>query len=192
MGSKTVSFKNLKEWILSPKGSRILLAAGIIGIALIFVSSFFPAPSKQAAAAASSRTGLSEYAAQLEGKLKTMVSGISGVGKADVMVTFAGSAEYVYEQGQKTTTASTSQTQEGNVRQSTENNNQEQQPVVINGESGGQQALVKTELAPQVKGVVVVCDGGDVPRVQEDIVSAVSTVLDIPANHICVIKRSSK
>ena len=53
---------------------------------------------------------------------------------------------------------------------------------------GAQKALKVTEVQPIIKGVVVVCDGGDDPTVQQNVVSAVTTALDITSVRVCVIK----
>ena len=45
-----------------------------------------------------------------------------------------------------------------------------------------------TEVQPVVKGVVVVCDGGDDPVVQQRVIDAVTTALDITSVRVCVVK----
>lgn len=186
-------FKKIKDKLFSPAGTKILLIAGFAGILLIFLSNFIPVGSgKPAAAVSSSSSGLDGDSGNLETKLEKILSDISGVGRAEVMVTFQSGAQNVYEQDQKQTTDRTTQSQLNGGTQLTENNDNEQKPVILNGDSGGQQALVKTRLAPQVKGVVVVCDGGNNPDVQEAVVNAISAALDLPSDHICVTKKSEK
>ena len=41
-----------------------------------------------------------------------------------------------------------------------------------------------------VKGVVVVCEGGDLPQVQQRIIEAVTTALNISSKRVCVTKSS--
>ena len=50
------------------------------------------------------------------------------------------------------------------------------------------QAPVETRLEPEVKGVAVLCEGGDDILVIKRITDLVATVLDIPTNRICVAK----
>ena len=52
--------------------------------------------------------------------------------------------------------------------------------------AGSKEALLKAEKYPEVRGVLVVCSGGDKPQIQEKVVNAVSTVLDIPTNKVFV------
>ena len=53
----------------------------------------------------------------------------------------------------------------------------------------GKQALVEEQLVPDIKGVAVVCSGGDDIAVIERITELVSVVLDLPSNRICVTKK---
>jgi stage III sporulation protein AG len=192
MGSNFPSFKGIFEKFLTPKGTKILLIIGIIGIALIFLSEYVSFGNKQPqqASSSSSTESLQSYTVSLEAKLKAIISNINGVGNANVMITFESGTQYVYEQTAKETNDTTNQTQGDGGTQTTQNTNQETTPVIITADSGGQQPLVKTELLPDVKGVVVVCDGGDSATVQENVTDAVSTALNLTSNHICVIKKS--
>lgn len=45
-------------------------------------------------------------------------------------------------------------------------------------------------ITPQVRGVVVVCDGGDDPLIVARVMSAVTRSLDISSNKVCVTKLS--
>lgn len=58
----------------------------------------------------------------------------------------------------------------------------------MKGSDGSEQALAVTEIQPVVKGVVVVCDGGGNPAVQQSVTEAVTTALDISSVRVCVIK----
>lgn len=187
--------KKFRELLFSPAGTKILVFAGFFGIALIFLSNFLPARNPSgtqaaaAAAASSSAVTLDAYTDKLQARLTKIVTAIDGVGNAEVMVTFQSGEQNVYEQDQKQTANRTTQSQTDGA-QVTENNDNEQQPVILNNDSGGQQALIKTQLSPAVQGVVVVCDGGDSAVVKEAVVNAVSTALDLSADHVCVIKKS--
>lgn len=46
-------------------------------------------------------------------------------------------------------------------------------------------------ITPSVRGVVVVCDGGDDPLIVSRVLSAVTRSLDIPSNKVCVTKLSN-
>jgi stage III sporulation protein AG len=190
--SKLLDFNNIKDKIFSKKGSMVLLIVGFVGIALILLSSFLPSGTAKTSSSTSSTVTTTAYAKQLESDLAGLVCQIDGVGRVQVMVTVENGVQYVYEQSQKNTNDTSVNSQSDGSTQSQANNDNEQNPVIMDNGSGGQQPLIKTELQPTVMGVVIVCDGGDNPVVQESIVNAVTTALSIPANHINVCKMSKK
>ena len=51
--------------------------------------------------------------------------------------------------------------------------------------SGGD-VMVKREIYPRVKGVVIICDGGEIPAVRQKIKEAVIAVTGAGANRVCV------
>ena len=189
--SKILDFSSIKDKLFSKTGTTALLVIGILGIALIALTSFWPSSDKKTSSS-SSNISTAEYAKQIESQLTNIVGHIDGVGRVQVMVTVESGVQYVYEQNQKDTNDTTTSSSNDGDMQKQENTGTEQNPVIMENSSGGQQALIKTELQPAIKGVVVVCDGGDNPVVQENVVSTVTTALDVPSNHISVSKMSPK
>ena len=118
--------------------------------------------------------------AGLEQSLAELVTNIQGAGNAKVMVTVERSAEQVYAQEEK---RSTQTTEDRGSNNSTETNY-----ILVKDADGSQRALAVTEVQPVVKGVVVVCDGGDDPVVQQRVIDAVTTALDITSVRVCVVK----
>ena len=177
-----ISVQKIKQTLLSAKGSTILLAAGMAGIALIFLSSVWPSSSQtKSASSAASSSATSDYAAQLEQNLRGIVGSIAGVGRVRVMVTLESGVQYVYEQNQKTTQSSAS-----TASQTQQATGTEESTVLAQTASGGQQALIQTERQPQVRVVVMVCDGGNDPAVQEQVLEAVSTALGVSVSAISI------
>ncbi len=63
--------------------------------------------------------------------------------------------------------------------------------VMVTLEGGVQQVSSDDKSAdyfPAVKGVAVICEGGDSPVVAERITKAVTTALAIPSTRVCVLK----
>ena len=58
------------------------------------------------------------------------------------------------------------------------------------GDSGDTGILLKTN-APKIKGVIIVCDGGENPTVANQITNAVSAALGVGANRVSVLKMKS-
>ena len=153
-----------------------VVIAGVAGIALIFLSGLF-SPGKEETPAAQSAQA---YTQELEQSLAELVTNIQGAGNAKVMVTVERSAEQVYAQEEK---RSTQTTEDRGSNNSTETNY-----ILVKDADGSQRALAVTEVQPVVKGVVVVCDGGDDPVVQQRVIDAVTTALDITSVRVCVVK----
>lgn len=178
-----VDLKKAKGALLGPKGSTILLAVGMAGIVLIFLSQFFSSSSSSGSKSSQtvSKVSAGDYAAQLEKSLGGIIGSIQGVGRVRVMVTLDSGVQYVYEQNQKSTNNTTS-----GSSQLQQNTDTEQSTVLAQNGSGGEQPLIRTEMQPAVRGVVVVCDGGDDPVVKEQVLETVMTALGISASGISI------
>ncbi len=181
----------LKRFAENEKARRILVLIGIGAIGLIFVSSYFssskkPAETQPAAVQAGITTG--EYTTQLEANLTRLVSGIDGVGEVTVMVTLEKGVEHIYatqeKKSQQTTEDKASEQDVKNQAQ----NQVETSYILVKDADGSQRALSVTEVQPVVKGVVVVCEGGDNPTVQQNVTEAVTTALNISSARVCVVK----
>jgi stage III sporulation protein AG len=192
--SKLLNLNSIKEKIFSKKGSMILLIIGFAGIALILISDLLPSSASKTTSSTGGTgiTTTSAYAKQLESELTGIVGRIDGVGRIHVMVTVESGVQYVYEQNQKSTDDTSVTSQNDGSTQKQTNTDSEANPVIVQNNSGGQQALIKTELQPTIMGVVIVCDGGDSPVVQENITNTVMSALNVSADHISVCKLSKK
>lgn len=158
----------LPERFRGKQGKAALATAiGVLAMLLILLSELFP--QEAAPASGTEKTQLpSEYQAQLESRLEKLISQMEGAGKTTVMVTLESSEEMIYAMD----------TQSGQM--------QEQQTHVLL-EDGT--ALTETVYQPQIRGVAVLCEGGDDTRVVARITEIVSALLDVPSNRICVEQR---
>ena len=160
-----------------------LIATGFVGIGLIFLSSFFSSSDKEKTKP-ESEMALSDYEENLEEKIANTVEKITGAGRCRVMITFEQGTEYVYAKEEKSSddksvTSKNEEYAEG-VKKSGEN------AYIIIDTSNGQKALLVTEMAPKVRGVVIVCQGGSNSAVSAEIKRAVTTALDINESKVCV------
>jgi len=168
---------------------KIILGAGVIGIALIFLSSFLTTGEKTEI-----KTGVQqetytaeEYETHLEKELADLITKIQGVGNASVMVTLEQTKQSVYAKEEKVSGQTTKDQSDGTMRNETDQSN-ETNYILVRGADGSEQALAVTEIQPIVKGVVVVCDGGSSPAVKQSVTDAVTTALGISSVRVCVIK----
>ena len=137
-----------KKLLDSDKTKRLIIISGIIGIALIFLSSYinFGAIEK-----GEEEFSVTSYSTEIENDLQTVISQIEGAGTTNVLLTMENSVEYVYLEGGTTKTK---------------------------------------EIEPHIRGVLVVCEGGDNPVVVERITQAVTKALDISTAKVCITKLS--
>ena len=106
--------------------------------------------------------------AEIEEKLEEILSQIKGAGKVSVMVSEENNGRKIFGydvQGEDKKTVTLSQ-------------------------SGGETALVAEEKVPNVKGVIVVADGGGNIKVKEALLRAVRAVLGIEPHKIEVFERN--
>ena len=172
------------------KGSKIIVALGIAGILFIFLSSMFSKqkeeiPSQPAANTISS----DEYVLELENKLNDILGRIAGVGSSKVMVTLENGIEYIYAQEEKSSGSKSEDATVSGGSKLQQSEDTEKNYLLVDG-SDGKQALVVTEVQPKIKGVVIVCSGGNDPVVKQRILDAVTTALDITTARVCVTQLS--
>lgn len=162
-----VKAKNLTH---SPNFLKSAVAIGIIVMLLILISDL--SESDKSRAEISNNTINFEtsgiYSENIEEQLCRILETIEGVGKADVMLTLISTEEYIYAE---------------TIKQSS---NQSENDYVIIDEGSQKEALIKKINNPAISGVVVVCEGGDDPRICEKIYKAVSTALGISTGKIYV------
>lgn len=170
-----------------------ILAIGLIGMALIFLSGFFKNGEKAVSANAVpqpvAESSVDGYTEQVQASLKDIVSSIDGVGSCKILVTLEKSAQYVYATEEKKS-KQTTQDQAANATVKNEDSS-ETKYIIVKDKDGSQKALAVTEVQPTVKGVVVVCEGGNQPGVQQNIINAVTTALNISSARVCVVSGNS-
>lgn len=129
---------------------KIIIIAGIIGVLLIFLSSYIDI----GAAAEKKEDGefsVTTYSTEIQSDLEGIISKIEGAGKTYVLLTIENSVEYVYLEDSTTKTK---------------------------------------EIEPLIRGVLVVCQGGNDPTVVESVTNAVTKALDISTAKVCIAKLS--
>lgn len=141
--------EKLKQMISNDKVRRMIIIAGIVGIALIFISTYvdFDVGNSKP----EEEFSVTTYSTQIESDLQNVISQIQGAGQTKVLLTMENSVEYVYLDDSTTKTK---------------------------------------EIEPHIRGVLVVCEGGDDPVVVERISEAVTKSLDISTAKVCITKLS--
>ena len=167
------------------KWRSLLAGGGVGGILLIFLSGYLPGDSgeEQEVQLAAAASETERYAQELEQKLADIVSRISGAGRAEVLVTMERGSQTVYAREEKRTAQSA-----GGSGSGLGNESSETKYILVRDADGSEQALAVMEVEPVVKGVIIVCQGGNNPTVQQNIINAVTTALDISSARVCVVQ----
>lgn len=137
-----------RQMISNDKVRRIIIIAGIVGIALIFLSTYVDF---DVGKTKPEEFSVTTYSTEIESDLQNVISQIKGAGQTKVLLTMENSVEYVYLDDSTTKTK---------------------------------------EIEPHIRGVLVVCEGGDDPIVVERISDAVTKALDISTAKVCITKLS--
>lgn len=182
--------KKVKEFLLKDKFRKIIVIAGVLGIVLIFFSGHLKSSSKKREKAESAQqNSTQQYVSKLEGSLKEMISSIKGAGNTKVLVTLESTEETVYAtEEKKNKEATEDKTTDGQTSKKRESDDCEKKYITIKDADGTERALSVTQIQPTIKGVVVVCEGGNQPEVQQKITDAVKTALNITSKKVYVTK----
>lgn len=161
------------------KLTKVVLIMGALGMMLIFASEFVSFQPENNDKSDSDVAKISyEREKQIEKRLASIIEKIDGAGKTSVMVTLDSSNEYIYAfDSKKTVTESNDENQ----------NSSEEKPMLIDGKNGEEAILTKVKESG-IRGVAVVCEGGDKPQVAEQIISAVCAVLGIGSSKVSIAK----
>lgn len=164
------------------KNPKLLVVLGICGITLIFISSFFSSNNdKKDTVVQTSNYDSEQYRASLENDVKNIVTGITGDKNPTVVITLESGVRYCYASADETDTSSS---KGGSNDQSSES--KKKSYITVKTANGGEQALTVTEIMPEVRGVAVICSGGNDELVAEKIENAVTAALNITTKRVYI------
>jgi stage III sporulation protein AG len=173
---------------MGPKKIRVIFIAGLIGVGLLAIPGFFE-NSKAGNAVPEERITVNgdEYldTNHLEERLVQLVESIQGAGSAKVMVTLQSGTEYVYA-----TEDRKQQTKSDDGTRKTSQDDTQQKLILVSQSGGGQAPIILKKIPATVMGVAILCDGAQDSQVRLNIIQAVTTLLDIPSNRVCIMKKS--
>ncbi len=136
----------------------------LLGILLLVASSLLP----QKAEPAPDSYKVQYYTDVLEERITALCNNIHGVQDTTVLLTLDSGSEYVYAQN------------------TTENGTGGAWDYVILQQGSGEDTILVTEIYPKIRGVAVVCTGGDNVVIQRTITELLSASLGISSHRIRV------
>ncbi len=168
----------IKEKLKKPKN---LVIIGVTGIVLIGLSSLFSGKSDTKSIQTGNTFDCEAYKTTLEENVKDIVSGITEDKKPTVVITLENGIRYSYADDIK----NDSTTQSGEKSEQT-TERKETSHITVKSSSGDEKALIVTEKMPEIRGVAIICEGGDDEFLSEKIISAVTAALDITRKRVYV------
>ncbi len=143
------------NFLKNHKKELIAAAILIFGVALILFSELYDKSSAEKEIINSPTDRYTEY---LEEKIEAICKSIEGITEAEVLLTLDCSSEYIYGSSSD--------------------------EYLILEKNSEESALLVREIYPKVRGIAVVCTGGDLPRVQEKIAELISAAVGLPISKI--------
>ena len=154
---------------LTLKGAKLVVIGAAAGIILIILGFTLPSGGDKDESAQTGTSapecGCRETVDETEEKLTTLIGKIDGAGSVYVAVTYENSGKSVYAYDYSGTGESV---------------------ATAKASSSVEELLLEQVLTPEVRGVAVVCSGGDNPEVQLKIIRLISALLGISSQRICV------
>lgn len=157
---------DFKEFLGDISKKNIIYILGVVGIAMIFLSSMFPSKTEPTVT-----EDEYDYCGMIEEKLEKILPEIASVGKVSVMVT---AKNY------------------GKVTLAKDKAGENENTVVLNKKGGGEDGVIIEELYPAIQGVMIAAEGGRSDKVKSDLTQAVSALLGVEAHRIKVFERKVK
>ncbi len=164
---------------LRENAKPILLIAALFAVVSLLLLSKGEKSEKNSADYTDDYKKLCNYADRAQDELEEIIGKIAGAGSTEVMLTFESSFESVYANNAKLL----EDIDGGEVLGS---KSSEKEIVLVGDRINGEAPILLKEICPKVKGVLVVCRGGDDIEVCKQIKNAMSALFGISESKVCV------
>lgn len=174
------------------KTRDVLITFVILGVVLILAANFIfsggkaesKVPDKNDTYVEASKISTSDEKDELQKKLESILSKISGAGNVNVMITYTTSKETIPAYDTKNNSSDIQEKDNTGGTRNTKTNDSQSQMVFEESSGGTKKPVVLKELSPEIKGVLIVADGASDAVIRESLVRAAQVVLDIPVHKI--------
>lgn len=163
----------------SSKKTKILIIVILICLIFIIASSEIFSQGGKKKTESDNSFSAERYVENLESRLEKIISSIDGAGECEVMVTLDTGEENIYAKESKN---------QNEDRNELSKSSDEFEYVILKSSSSKEDGMLLKVVEPNIRGVAIVCIGGDNYTVKENIISAVTSVLDIKTNQISITK----
>ncbi len=160
--------KNKIKGLFQDRRLLVLLLCGGLGLLLLVFSGITGKKEESSSDEKSYIPDADAYAQRIEEEVKSLCSGVKGVGEVQVAVTLKGGYRAIY--------ATDSQSNAAGYKSNT----------VLIGSGSSEEAILIGYENPQISGIGIVCRGANDPGVKESIISLVAAAFDLGTNKIYV------
>lgn len=177
-------FNKYVELLKKPK---IILIIGVLGLVLVLISSAVSTDKESNANTSQKEITAEEYKLALEEDIKKTVTDITGSKKVSVVITLESGIRYSYADTREETL-----TEKQEKENKTSDNEFKEGYITVKTADGGEEALLVTTEMPKVRGIAIVCDGGDNEYIREKIQNAVTASLNITSKRVYICGRNTQ
>ena len=159
----------LKKWLLP--------LVGLLGVLLLLFANHLPQPGAQKqteqGGSLTAEDELALYSATLTKEVESLCAQVAGAGQVRAAISLQGGFTYLYA-------ADSEQKRDG------EGGEQSSESYITVGNGASESAVLLTRIPPAVRGIGIVCSGGDDPAVRAEIISLLSAAYGVGSNRIYV------
>jgi stage III sporulation protein AG len=182
---------------------RLMLLLGLVGIGVLFFSSFVRVPAKELtedgplppdaqepvnAAVTSKPVTMQDYEKKYEEELADVLSKMVGVDDVSIVINLDSTVEEVVQVDVRDTEQVTQEVgKTGDNRSITQNTTDKKTAFYNTGD--GQKPVVIKQLKPKVRGVLIVARGVENLRIKAAVIEAIQRTLEVPAHRISVLPK---
>ncbi|MBT9172784.1 MAG: hypothetical protein DDT21_01170 [Syntrophomonadaceae bacterium] len=184
--------KTLPERIKSWRTTIVLVGLVAMGMLLLLLSArphgegIPPRLPETTGETPATPDGSDGYRESLEQELTDLLSLVKGVGKVVVLLTLESGPGGVYGENQETTVRLTREEDGAGGRREVEENTASSE-VVVTRDGQSERPLLLMEIKPRLRGVMVIAEGAEEPRLREQLVLALQAGLGAAAHRITVL-----
>lgn len=192
-----------KNWIKKQKDNPALskknrmLIILLIGLLLLVIS--FPSTNQETTqqaetddveSIASIDNDATTYSEYLEKRLADALECVEGVGKTEIVITLESKGQKIVEKDQQSNAQTTTEEDSNGGMRSVQDSSSEKTSIYTEESDGTQIPYVSQEKLPEIKGVLVIAEGGDDAVVVQNITEAIKALFGIETHKIKIMKRT--
>lgn len=187
--------KNKNNFAMPKKSSLLLIL--LVGLLLLVIS--FPTSEQEilqddekvtSMAVFSEENDFTSYSEYLEKRLANALEFVEGVGKTEIVITLESSGQKIIEKDQQSSSQTTSEEDSAGGVRNIKDSSSEKTSIYTEESDGTQTPYVSEEKLPEIKGVIVIAEGGDNAVVVQNITEAIKALFGIETHKIKIMKRT--